>query len=90
MRADFYWFLVKKRMSDSKVVPENTRWVELSVKPATKSWNRATNKNLRLGVLVEDQENKVLRADKYFKGASCTVGVSECGLLTLLINLLLY
>lgn len=77
-------------MSDSKVVPENSPWVELSVKPATKSWNRATNKNLRLGILVEDQENKVLRADKYFQGALCTVGVSECGILTLLIALLLY
>ncbi|XP_050293833.1 uncharacterized protein LOC126734304 isoform X2 [Anthonomus grandis grandis] len=83
LRVSVYWYTkfqkkkrVKRRLSDSKVIPENSRWVELSVKPATNAWSRAGAKNLGLGVLVEDQEGKTLPADKYFKGASCTVGVS--------------
>lgn len=83
LRVSVYWYTklqkkrrVKRRLSDSKVVTENSRWVELSVKPATKAWNRAATKNLGLAILVEDQEGKALKADKYFKGASCTVGVS--------------
>ncbi|CAH1128764.1 unnamed protein product [Ceutorhynchus assimilis] len=83
LRVSVYWYTkfqkkrrVKRRLSDSKVVPETSRWVELSVKPATKAWNKIGTRNLGLGILVEDQEGKALRADKYFKGASCTVGVS--------------
>ncbi|XP_066246420.1 uncharacterized protein [Euwallacea similis] len=83
LRISVYWYTkfqkkrkVKRRLSDSKVIAESSRWVELSVKPATKSWNRVGSKNLGLGILVEDQEGKALRADKYFKGASCMVGVS--------------
>ncbi|XP_048524422.1 uncharacterized protein LOC109546221 isoform X2 [Dendroctonus ponderosae] len=83
LRVSAYWYAklqkkrrVKRRLSDSKVVPETSRWVELSVKPATKSWTKAGGRMLGLGILVEDQEGKPLRADKYFKGPSCTVGVS--------------
>ncbi|XP_060533094.1 uncharacterized protein LOC132706044 isoform X2 [Cylas formicarius] len=83
LRVSVYWYTkfqkrrrVKRRLSDSKVVAETARWVELSVKPATKAWNRAGARNLGLGIVVEDQEGKALRADRYFKGASCTVGVS--------------
>lgn len=83
LRVSVYWYTkyqkkrrVKKRLSDSKVVSETSRWVELSVKPATKAWNKAGGRNLGLGISVEDQEGKSLRADRYFKGASCTVGVS--------------
>ncbi|CAG9815132.1 unnamed protein product [Phaedon cochleariae] len=64
----------KRVLSDSKVIPENARWVELNVKPAAKAWTKS--RNLGLGVQVEDQEGNMLRADKYFKGASCTVGAS--------------
>lgn len=66
---------VKRRLSDSKVILENARWVELSVKPATKSWSKG--RNLGLAVLVEDQEGNTLKANRFFKGALCTVGACE-------------
>ncbi|KAF7286619.1 hypothetical protein GWI33_004655 [Rhynchophorus ferrugineus] len=79
LRVSVYWYTkyqkkrrVKKRLSDSKVISENAHWVELSVKPATKAWNKAGARNLGLGIQVEDQEGKTLKADRYFKGASCT------------------
>ncbi|KAF2878731.1 hypothetical protein ILUMI_27447 [Ignelater luminosus] len=78
LRISIYWYTkslkkhrVKRRLSDSKVIGENAKWVELSVRPATKAWSKG-GKNLGLAVLVEDQEGTVLKADKYFKGASCT------------------
>ncbi|KAJ8953707.1 hypothetical protein NQ314_007317, partial [Rhamnusium bicolor] len=81
LRVSIYWYTkslkkrrVKRRLSDSRVIPEHSRWVELSVKPATKAWTKG--RNLGLGILVEDQEGNMLRADKYFKGASCMVGTS--------------
>ncbi|KAJ8917291.1 hypothetical protein NQ315_002309, partial [Exocentrus adspersus] len=81
LRVSIYWYTkslkkrrVKRRLADSKVIPDHSRWVELSVKPAAKAWTRG--RNLGLGVLVEDQDGNMLRADKYFKGASCTVGTS--------------
>uniref|UniRef100_A0A6P7FNK4 Uncharacterized protein LOC114332327 n=1 Tax=Diabrotica virgifera virgifera TaxID=50390 RepID=A0A6P7FNK4_DIAVI len=64
----------KKRLSDSKVISETAQWIDLSVKPATKAWSRG--RNLGLGVLVEDQEGNNLRANRIFKGTSCTVGFS--------------
>ncbi|KAJ8984167.1 hypothetical protein NQ317_017819 [Molorchus minor] len=77
LRVSIYWYTkslkrrrVKRRLSDSKVIPLYARWVELSVKPATKAWARG--RNLGLGVHVEDQEGNTLRADRYFKGATCT------------------
>lgn len=72
---DFFHFTVKRRLSDSKVISESSKWVELSVKPATKAWSKG--RNLGLGVLVEDQEGNALKADKYFKGPSCMVGTCE-------------
>lgn len=76
MRISIYWYTkslkrqrVKRRLSDSKVIGENAKWVELSVLPATKAWIKG--KNLGLAVIVEDQEGSLLKADKYFKGASC-------------------
>ncbi|KAF5307401.1 hypothetical protein FQR65_LT06915 [Abscondita terminalis] len=81
MRISIYWYTkslkrqrVKRRLSDSKVIGENAKWVELSVLPATKAWVKG--KNLGLAVIVEDQEGTVLKADRYFKGASCMVGTS--------------
>ncbi|KAK4877825.1 hypothetical protein RN001_010331 [Aquatica leii] len=81
MRISIYWYTkslkrqrVKRRLSDSKVIGENAKWVELSVLPATKAWIKG--KNLGLAVIVEDQEGSLLKADKYFKGASCMVGTS--------------
>ncbi|KAK5638672.1 hypothetical protein RI129_012967 [Pyrocoelia pectoralis] len=81
MRISIYWYTkslkrqrVKRRLSDSKVIGENAKWVELSVLPATKAWMKG--KNLGLAILVEDQEGTILKADKYFKGASCMVGTS--------------
>ncbi|XP_057669461.1 uncharacterized protein LOC130901849 isoform X1 [Diorhabda carinulata] len=81
LRISIYWYTkslkkrrVKKRLSDSRVISETAKWVELSIKPATKAWTRG--RNLGLGVLVEDQEGNVLRADRVFKGTSCTVGFS--------------
>ncbi|XP_023021219.1 uncharacterized protein isoform X2 [Leptinotarsa decemlineata] len=65
---------VKRLLSDSKVIPVSAKWVELNVKPATSAWTKG--KNAGLGILVEDQEGNRLRADKFFKGATCTVGVS--------------
>lgn len=79
-------FQVKRRLSDSKVVGENSKWVELSVRPATKAWVKG--KNLGLAVLVEDQDGTLLKADKYFKGASCTVGTCECDQTLLILNFL--
>ncbi|XP_056631059.1 uncharacterized protein LOC130441396 isoform X3 [Diorhabda sublineata] len=77
LRISIYWYTkslkkrrVKKRLSDSRVISETAKWVELSIKPATKAWTRG--RNLGLGVLVEDQEGNVLRADRVFKGTSCT------------------
>lgn len=75
-------FVVKRRLSDSKVVEENADWVELSVKPATKAWSRG--RNLGMAVVVEDQEGNALKAERYFKGASCTVGECECELTELI------
>ncbi|XP_018561544.1 uncharacterized protein LOC108903742 [Anoplophora glabripennis] len=81
LRVSIYWYTkslkkrrVRRRLADSKVIPEHSRWVELSVKPAAKAWTKG--RNLGLGVLVEDQDDNLLRADKYFKGASCMVGTS--------------
>ncbi|KAB0791880.1 hypothetical protein PPYR_03680 [Photinus pyralis] len=81
MRISIYWYTkslkrqrVKRRLSDSKVIAQSAKWVELSVLPATKAWMKG--KNLGLAILVEDQEGAVLKADKYFKGASCMVGTS--------------
>lgn len=74
---------MKRRLADSKVVGETAKWVELNVKPATKAWFKG--KNLGLAIMVDDEEGTVLRADRYFKGASCMVGACECGL-TLLTN----
>ncbi|KAG5880426.1 hypothetical protein JTB14_013201 [Gonioctena quinquepunctata] len=65
---------VKRLLSDSKVITENAKWVELNVKPATSAWMKG--KNSGLAILVEDQEGNRLRADKFFKGATCTVGTS--------------
>lgn len=76
---------MKRRLADSKVVLESAKYVELNVKPATKAWLKG--KNLGLGVMVDDQEGNILRANKYFEGASCMVGTCECGL-TLLTRLL--
>ncbi|KAF5281374.1 hypothetical protein FQA39_LY17816 [Lamprigera yunnana] len=76
MRISIYWYTkslkrqrVKRRLSDSKVIGENAKWVELSVLPATKAWNKG--KNLGLAITLEDQEGSALKVDKYFKGASC-------------------
>ncbi|XP_050505722.1 uncharacterized protein LOC114332327 isoform X1 [Diabrotica virgifera virgifera] len=81
LRVSIYWYTkslkkrrVKKRLSDSKVISETAQWIDLSVKPATKAWSRG--RNLGLGVLVEDQEGNNLRANRIFKGTSCTVGFS--------------
>lgn len=81
MRISIYWYTkslkrqrVKRRLSDSKVIAQSAKWVELSVLPATTAW--MNGKNLGLAILVEDQEGAVLKADKYFKGASCMVGTS--------------
>jgi hypothetical protein len=81
LRVSIYWYTrsvrkkkVKRCLSDSKVIQENARWVELSVKPATRAWSRG--RNLGLAVLVEDQEGTVLKADQLFKGALCMVGAS--------------
>ncbi|CAH1165707.1 unnamed protein product [Phyllotreta striolata] len=81
LRVSIYWYTkslkkrrVKRRLSDSKVIPESAKWVELSVKPAAKAW--AKGRNLGMSVLVEDQDGNTVRADRIFKGASCTVGVS--------------
>lgn len=75
IKIECVYVSVKKRLSDSKVILENARWVELSVKPATKSW--AKGRNLGLAVLVEDQEGNTLKANRLFKGALCTVGACE-------------
>lgn len=72
----FLIFLVKRRLCDSKVIGEHAKWVELSVKPAIRAWSRGRNSGL--AVVVEDQDGTVLKADRYFKGASCTVGACEC------------
>ncbi|RZB40843.1 TGFb propeptide domain containing protein, partial [Asbolus verrucosus] len=81
LRVSIYWYTkparkkqVKRRLSDSKVIQENARWVELSVKPATRAWSRGHN--LGLAVQVEDQEGNILKADRLFKGALCMVGAS--------------
>lgn len=74
----YKFILVKRRLADSKVVSESAKWVELNVKPATKAWSKG--KNLGLAIIVDDQEGTILKADKYFKGASCMVGACECGL----------
>lgn len=72
----YFCFAVKRRLCDSKVVGEHAKWVELSVKPAIRAWSKG--RNLGLAVVVEDQEGTILKADRYFKGASCTVGACEC------------
>ncbi|CAH0549619.1 unnamed protein product [Brassicogethes aeneus] len=80
LRVSIYWYTkslkkrrVKRRLSDSKVISDSALWVELDVKPATKAWGKG--KNLGLGVLVEDQDGTNLKAEKYFKGPECTVGM---------------
>ncbi|XP_008194483.1 uncharacterized protein LOC660239 isoform X3 [Tribolium castaneum] len=76
LRVSIYWYTrsvrkkkVKRRLSDSKVIQESARWVELSVKPAARAWSRG--RNLGLAILVEDQEGTILKADRLFKGALC-------------------
>ncbi|CAH1979475.1 unnamed protein product, partial [Acanthoscelides obtectus] len=88
LRISIYWYTkpatkkrrAKKRLSDSKVIPESSKWVELSAKPALRSWQRG--RNLGLAVVVEDQEGDLLDAHRYFKGATCTVGTCECAINT--------
>ncbi|XP_063924043.1 uncharacterized protein LOC135138108 isoform X1 [Zophobas morio] len=81
LRVSIYWYSrsirkkkVRRRLSDSKVIQENAKWVELSVKPATRDWSNGSN--LSLAILVEDQDGNVLKADRLFKGALCMVGAS--------------
>lgn len=76
--------VVKRKLCDSKMIGEHARWVELNVKPAIRAWTRG--RNLGLAILVEDQDGTTLRADRYFKGASCTVGTCECASINKLIN----
>ncbi|KRT84838.1 hypothetical protein AMK59_1553 [Oryctes borbonicus] len=81
LRVSIYWYVksakkhskVKKRLCDSKMVNENSPWVELSVKAATRTWTKS-GKNMGLAIHVEDQDGGTLKASKYFKGATCTVG----------------
>lgn len=82
LRVSIYWYTkslkkrrVKRRLSDSKVISETSKWVELSVKAAAKAWTRG--RNLGMGILVEDQEGNTLKAARVFKGASCTQRPSQ-------------
>ncbi|KAL3271075.1 hypothetical protein HHI36_021574 [Cryptolaemus montrouzieri] len=82
LRVSIYWYLKpqrnkrrgKKRLCDSRVISENARWVELNVANAIKSWNK--EQNLGLAIQVEDQDGRTLKAEKYFKGPTCLVGMS--------------
>lgn len=58
------------------MISENSPWVELSVKAATRTWTKS-GKNMGLAILVEDQDGGTLKASKYFKGATCTVGTVD-------------
>ncbi|KAK9753192.1 TGF-beta propeptide [Popillia japonica] len=84
LRVSIYWYVksskkhskVKRRLCDSKMISENSPWVELSVKAATRTWTKS-GKNMGLAILVEDQDGGTLKASKYFKGATCTVGTVD-------------
>lgn len=65
--------LVKRRLCDSKMVSESSPWIELSVKSATRTWTK-NGRNMGLAISVEDQDGATLKASRYFKGATCTVG----------------
>ncbi|KAK9753191.1 TGF-beta propeptide [Popillia japonica] len=91
LRVSIYWYVksskkhskVKRRLCDSKMISENSPWVELSVKAATRTWTKS-GKNMGLAILVEDQDGGTLKASKYFKGATCTLpqDLSQLSLLT--------
>ncbi|KAK9876050.1 hypothetical protein WA026_011160 [Henosepilachna vigintioctopunctata] len=77
LRVSLYWYIKqqrnkrrgKKRLSDSRVISLNDRYVELDVSSAIYSW---TNEgNLGLTIQVEDQDGKTLKTDKYFRGPTC-------------------
>lgn len=80
LRVSAYWYLkplkkqkaVKRRMCDSKVISEKANWIELNVKPAMTHWLRG--RNAGIAIVVEDQDGGVLKADHYFKGATCQAG----------------
>nr|CAI5839399.1 unnamed protein product [Callosobruchus analis] len=73
LRISIYWY-TKPATKKRRVITESSKWVELSVKPALRSWQRG--RNLGLAVVVEDQEGDLLDAHRYYKGATCTVGAS--------------
>ncbi|XP_045467962.1 uncharacterized protein LOC123676230 isoform X2 [Harmonia axyridis] len=64
----------KKRLCDSRVIAESSRYVELNMANAVRAWNN--EQNLGLAVEVEDQDGKLMKTEKYFMGPSCSVGVS--------------
>ncbi|XP_044762908.1 uncharacterized protein LOC123319904 isoform X2 [Coccinella septempunctata] len=64
----------KKRLCDSRVIAETSRYVELNMANAVRAWNK--EQNLGLAVEVEDQDGKSMKTEKYFMGPSCSVGIS--------------
>ncbi|XP_018335783.1 uncharacterized protein LOC108744477 isoform X2 [Agrilus planipennis] len=81
LRVSVFWYTkslkkhrVKRRLCDSRVVSESNKWVELNIMHAIRAWSKG--RNLGLAVIVEDQEQNVLKASRYYKGVSCTVGDS--------------
>lgn len=85
LRVSVHWYMKplrknvknKKKLADSKMFSLNSKWVELSIRPALSFWAQG-RKNFGLSITIEDQENNMLKTTDFFKGPSCMVGMCEC------------
>nr|CAD7204683.1 unnamed protein product [Timema douglasi] len=64
--------MVKRKLLDSRMVSiYGEEWLEFNVKSAARVW-RESGKNFGLSIQVEDEDNQVLPAVKYFSFMDCS------------------
>nr|CAD7571174.1 unnamed protein product [Timema californicum] len=79
VRVSVYWYTrslkknrVKRKLLDSRMVSiYGEEWLEFNVKSAARVW-RESGKNFGLSIQVEDEDNQVLPAVKYFSFMDCS------------------
>lgn len=79
--------IVKKKIGDSQVIAESMPYVNLNVLHGVRELNKG--KSFGVMVQIEDQFGTIVKAGDFFKGPSCTVGMREFALTTLIINYLI-
>ncbi|CAG2057524.1 unnamed protein product [Timema podura] len=85
VRVSVYWYTrslkknrVKRKLLDSRMVSiYGEEWLEFNVKSAARVW-RESGKNFGLSIQVEDEDNQVLPAVKYFSFMDCSNEACEC------------